>query len=122
MTVVLVGVAGGLGALARFFLDGLIRTRRALNFPYATAAINITGSLLLGIAAGLVIYDGASADWRTVLGTGFCGGYTTFSTASVETVRLAQAGRARAAIGYALGSLALTLAAGGLGLWIVWAT
>ncbi|MGW5571095.1 fluoride efflux transporter CrcB [Nocardia thailandica] len=116
MTALLVSVAGSLGALARFVVDGAIRTRRATEFPWATVVINVTGSLLLGFLTGLVLYQGAPHTLQVVAGIGFCGGYTTFSTASAETVRLIQRGRYRAAAVNALGTLALTLAAAGAGL------
>lgn len=113
----LVALAGGLGAVARFVLDGLIRRRTSGAFPAGTLIINLTGSLLLGLLAGLVT-GGLSEQLQTVLGTGFLGGYTTFSSASVETVRLLQERRFRAAVGYGLGMvvLATALALGGFGL------
>jgi CrcB protein len=111
-----VALAGAAGALTRFLLDGVVRARRPATFPLATGLINVTGSLLLGVFAGLVLYDGASADWKVIAGTGFCGGYTTFSTASVEAVRLVQDGRTRTAAGYVVGTLALALGAAAVGL------
>ncbi len=116
MIVLLLSLAGGLGAVSRFTLDGGVRSRLGTRLPYGTIAINVTGSLLLGLLTGLVLFHGAPSTLRTVLGTGFCGGYTTFSTASFETVRLVQERRIGAALGSALGTLVLTLAAGGLGL------
>src|SRR5436189_2241414 len=83
-------VAGGLGAGARFLIDGAVRRRWPTTIPVGTLFINITGSLLLGILTGLVLFHAGSGDLLLVIGTGFCGGYTTFSTASVETVRLIQ--------------------------------
>ncbi|MBC7638454.1 MAG: CrcB family protein [Rhodoferax sp.] len=117
-TTLLVAAAGGLGAAARFAVDSATRSRWATAFPWSTVAINVTGSLLLGLLTGLLVSDGAAGLVRTVLGTGFCGGYTTFSTASVETVRLLQLRRYAAAAGNAVGSLVLSVAAGGLGLWL----
>lgn len=117
-TALLVAAAGGLGAAARFAVDSAARSRWATAFPWSTVLINVTGSLLLGLLTGLLVADGAPGLVRTVLGTGFCGGYTTFSTASVETVRLLQLRRYAAAAGNAVGSLVLTVAAGGLGLWL----
>lgn len=92
-----VGLAGGLGALARFVVDGLVRARVAAPLPAGTIAINLSGSLALGLLTGLVAFHGAPRTLALVAGTGFCGGYTTFSTASFETVRLAQQGQLRAA-------------------------
>lgn len=111
-----VALAGSLGAVARFVVDGAIRSRRASEFPWATVAINVTGSLLLGFLAGVVIFHGDAPQVQTIAGTGFCGGYTTFSTASFETVRLIQRRRYAASAANALGTLLLTIAAGAAGL------
>ncbi len=83
-----VGLAGSAGAVARFVVDGAVKERFAGKLPLGTMLINITGSLLLGLLVGLVAFDGAPGLWTTVAGTGFCGGFTTFSSASFETVRL----------------------------------
>ncbi|MEU4711062.1 fluoride efflux transporter CrcB [Nocardia salmonicida] len=116
MMVVWVGLAGSGGAVARFVLDGMIRSRRATEFPWATVLINVTGSLLLGALTGLVVFHGAPSSMQTIAGVGFCGGYTTFSTASYETVRLIQRQRLGAAAANAIGTLALTVVAGAAGL------
>lgn len=85
---VLVSVGGGLGAVVRFLTDAWL-SRNHPRVPVGTLVINLSGSLLLGFLVGwLGSGDGASGTWLAVLGTGFCGGYTTFSTASVEVVRL----------------------------------
>lgn len=110
--------AGGLGAVARFVLDGALRSRFAVGFPFGTTVINVTGSFLLGLVTGLALAHGLPAEWRAVLGTGFLGGYTTFSTASYETVRLALQRRYRAALANGFGMMLLALAAAGLGLWL----
>jgi CrcB protein len=111
-----VALAGGAGALARFTLDSAVRTRRATTFPYATLVINVSGSLLLGVLTGLVLFHGGAGTVRQVVGTGFCGGYTTFSAVSFETIRLVQQGRLALAWATAAGNLLLTLGAGALGL------
>ena len=111
-----VALAGSAGALARFGLDGGIKRRWPTTFPWATLLINVSGSLLLGLLTGLVLFRGEPDAIRIVLGTGFCGGYTTFSTASFETVRLLQTGRRLQAATNAVGSLLLTVLAGGAGL------
>ena len=116
MIVALLCVAGGVGAGARFVLDGALRSRTRDTFPWATLSINISGSLVLGLLTGLVLFAGAPDDVRLVLGTGFCGGYTTFSTASFETVRLVQQGAALRAFGYAAASVLGALAACAVGL------
>lgn len=118
-----VAVAGSVGAGTRFVVDGVVRARRGSEgrwaaLPFGTPLINVTGSLLLGVLTGLVMFHGAPDAWRVVAGTGFCGGYTTFSTAAFETVRLAQHRRSGPAALTAFGTLAASLlaAAAGLGL------
>jgi CrcB protein len=119
--VVLTLLAGATGAVARFVLDSSVKRRWQTAFPWATVTINVTGSMLLGVLAGLVLFGGQPAVWQTVVGTGFCGGYTTFSTASFETVRLVQQGRPGLALANALGSLLLSVAGCAAGLAAVWA-
>lgn len=109
-----VAVAGGVGAVARMVLDGVVSARSGIPYPVGTTVINVTGSFLLGVVTGLAVPTG----WALVVGTGLLGGYTTFSTASVETVRLAQQGRWRAAAVNAFGMLAAALLAAGLGIWL----
>ncbi len=82
-------VAGGIGAAARYGVDVRLSPPTATRLPRATLAVNITGSLLLGLLVGL----DAGPDVLTVLGTGFLGGYTTFSSASVEVARRVLEGR-----------------------------
>jgi CrcB protein len=112
----LVSMAGGLGAVARLVLDGLIRGRHALEYPVGTTLINLTGSFLLGLLGGLVLRYGLPASVHLVLGTGFLGGYTTLSTASVETVRLLQDRRWLAAAANCFGLVVVASAAAALGL------
>lgn len=114
--IVLIGLAGGLGAATRFIADGEIRRRWSTTFPWATATINVSGSLLLGFLAGVVLFHRAPEDLQLIAGVGFCGGYTTFSTAMVETVRLAQLGRLRHALANALLPLTVSALAAGVGL------
>ena len=115
VTVILLGLAGGLGAGARFVVDGLIRSKARTALPAGTITINVTGSFLLGLIAGAVLH-GAPAELQAIAGTGFLGGYTTFSTASIETIRLIQANRPGVAALNAFGTVAATLAAAALGI------
>ena len=114
--VLVLGMAGGLGSVARFLLDGIIRSRVRGHVPVGTMIINISGSLVLGLLTGLVLAAALPPTWTLLAGTGFLGGYTTFSTASSETVRLLQAGRVRAALLSGAGTAVASLAAAGLGL------
>ncbi|MFC8040800.1 fluoride efflux transporter CrcB [Paenarthrobacter sp. NPDC057355] len=118
MTVLLLGFAGGVGAAARFLVDGLIRAKVKTALPWGTILINVSGSLVLGFLAGLMMRGEAPESLYLVLGTGFLGGYTTFSTASLETIRLVQSGRAGLALLNGLGSMGASVlaAAAGVGL------
>lgn len=116
LTVILIGLAGGLGAGTRFIVDGLVRSRLRSALPAGTILINLTGSFLLGLVAGAVIVHAAPAELQAVAGTGFLGGYTTFSTASFETVRLVQSGRTGLALLNGVGSLVGAVAAAAAGL------
>jgi CrcB protein len=111
-----VAAAGGVGAAARLFLNGLVNARFGEAFPYGTTIINVSGSLLLGLVTGLAMNHLLTAEWSLVLGTGLLGGYTTFSTASFESVRLVQEQRYLAALGNGLGVLAASVGAAALGL------
>jgi CrcB protein len=120
MTPLLIALAGGLGAVVRFIADGVVAHRNPFPFPLGTLVINVSGSLLLGLLTGTVIgHTGGPNELQVILGTGFLGGYTTFSTASVEAVRLATGTRALTlAFAHAAGMLVLGLAAAALGLWL----
>ncbi|WP_168203690.1 fluoride efflux transporter CrcB [Humibacter ginsenosidimutans] len=116
LLVVLVAVSGGVGAVARFVLDGVLRSRLRWVVPAGTMIINVSGSLLLGLLTGLVAFHATPDDWRIVLGTGFLGGYTTFSTASFETARLVIERKGPASVLNGLGMLVLTVLAATAGL------
>lgn len=116
LTVALLGLAGGLGAASRFLLDGLIRSRFRTALPVATIVINVTGSFLLGLIAGAVGAHAAPAGLQAIAGTGFLGGYTTFSTASFETVRLVQSRRTGLALVNGVGTAMAAVAAAAAGL------
>jgi CrcB protein len=106
-----VALAGALGALARFGVHAVVQSRAASNFPYGTVVVNLTGSFALGLLVGFVTYQGLDADARTILGTGFIGAYTTFSSFSYETLGLAEEGASIGALLNALGSVVLGLLA-----------
>lgn len=121
MTVLLfiaLALAGGLGAASRMFLDGLIKSRIGGAIPWGTITINVSGSLVLGLLTGLASVQILPEAWHLIIGTGFLGGYTTFSTASFETVRLIQERRWMLSLTTGLGTLVLATAAAGLGLWL----
>lgn len=115
---VALALAGGLGAAARFLLDGAIRSRSTGTLPWGTIVINLTGSFALGLVTGAIAASALPDGWGIVVGTGFLGGYTTFSTASFETVRLIQERKFGAAAANGLGVLVAATLAAGLGLWL----
>jgi CrcB protein len=116
VTVLLVALGAAAGAPLRYLADRAIQSRHDSLFPWGTFAVNVAGSLILGVVAGGALSGGATA----LLGTGFCGALTTYSTFGYETVRLAEdratqyallnagasvaAGLAAAAGGWALGT------------------
>ena len=118
MIVLWMALAGGVGAVARFGLDGLVRSRVASTFPVGTLLVNVTGSFVLGLVTGLTLAHVVPEDLRLVVGTGFCGGYTTFSTASFETVRLVEQRRMGPALLSGVGTLLVTVCVAALGLWL----
>jgi len=125
MMIAIMAIAGGLGAIARFMLDGLIRARLSRGrlstmLPLGTMIINVSGSLLLGFVTGLVLFHAIPSDLQLVVGTGFLGGYTTFSTASFETARLIQERQFVAALLNGVGMLLLAVAAAVAGLGLAW--
>ena len=103
-----VALAGGLGAAARFTLDGFLTQHNHRGLPIATLTINVLGSFLLGLLTGWAGHDGHELV-RSIAGVGFLGGFTTFSTASVERVRLTRAERPLAAGGLAVAMIMLSL-------------
>jgi CrcB protein len=109
-------VAGAVGAPARYLLDGVVSDRTGGAFPWGTFVINITGSLLLGFLTGLGLSHAFPRVPRVVLGTGFCGTYTTFSTFTFETVRLLEEGASRKAVWNAAGTFVAGTVAAAAGL------
>ncbi|HET6953965.1 MAG TPA: fluoride efflux transporter CrcB [Acidimicrobiales bacterium] len=108
--------AAGLGAPARYLLDGWVQERTGGAFPWGTFAVNVTGCLALGVVTGLALYHDLGATTRAVVGTGGLGAYTTFSTLTYETVRLVEEGAVDDAVRNALGNLLAGGAAAAAGL------
>jgi fluoride exporter len=111
-----VALAGALGAPARYAVEQVVRRVRPTSFPLGTFVVNVSGSFALGVVVGLALAQGLDPDVRTVVGTGFLGAYTTFSTYAYETVRRAEERQRRTALLYALGSIAAAGLASALGL------
>lgn len=85
-------LAGGLGALARYELSGLVQGRTASTFPWGTTAVNLLGAVAFGVISGLVAEGVLGAGWLRVTGSGFLGAFTTFSTWMVESVEAGRTG------------------------------
>lgn len=115
--VLLLGSAGALGAATRYGVVELAARRWRGHFPLATFVINVGGTFALGflLSAGAA-HSPSLGIWRSELGTGFLGGYTTFSTLSFETSNLARRGHHGHAWANALGTLLLGVAAAALGI------
>jgi fluoride exporter len=112
--VLLIGVAGGLGSLARYGVFTWSVRTLGEAFPWGTLAINVLGSFLLGAVLGLHLAGKLPRSTTLALGTGFCGGFTTFSTFSAEAVALLGKGQAGRAAAYVGASVLLGL----LGAWL----
>jgi CrcB protein len=114
-----VALGGALGTVTRFALSGYVATRFGETFPWGTLIINVTGSFIIGFFAALTSPD----EGRWVVGgqgrqffmIGVCGGFTTFSSFSLQTLNLAQQGEWLAVCGNIFGSVILCLVAVWLG-------
>lgn len=113
---VLVAVAGGAGAVLRALLIHHLGLRRSDPLPAGTMVVNASGSLVLGVLTGLSLYHGLGTHVLAVIGVGLCGGYTTWSTASWETIHLLHIGHRTHAVLYTLGSLVVCVTAAAVGI------
>ena len=123
MSLVLVGVvglAGALGALARYVIGRSIAERFGSQFPLGTLLINVTGAFLIGLLLAFAGRNFISAIVQTISATGFLGGYTTFSTMTWEGVQLARGGSTRTSLLYFGSNLIPGLLAAALGLALGW--
>lgn len=98
-----VSLAGGVGAVCRFLLDGILKSLTNRVAPVSTLLINVVGSMVFGICLGWTMVRGTDL---SVLTTGWCGGFTTFSTAMVEALTGMRAGHRRRAVGLLVGMAA----------------
>jgi CrcB protein len=110
-----VAVGAAVGAPARYLTDRAIQTRHRTAVPWGTFTVNVVASLVLGVVTGLAGH--LSAGLAALVGSGFCGALSTYSTFGFETMRLAQTGRSRLALGYVAGSIAVGLTVAALGWW-----
>ena len=119
MTVALVVLGAAVGAPVRYLTDLVVQARHDTVFPWGTFTVNVVGSFLLGAVAAAVLVQDAPTWVLTLVGTGFCGALTTFSTFGFETVRLVEDGSWREATINVVASLAVGLGAWALGWWLV---
>ncbi|WIM96907.1 fluoride efflux transporter CrcB [Actinoplanes oblitus] len=111
MTLLLVALGAAIGAPLRYLTDRYVQARYGTGFPWGTLAVNAVGSLVLGFLLGQPLSPGLTA----LLGTGFCGALTTYSTFSWETLTFARRGEQATAVAYVLVSLLTGLGAASLG-------
>ena len=117
MTLLLVALGAAVGAPLRYLADRAVQARHDSVFPWGTLAVNVSGSLVLGFLVGLP----ASGPVATLVGTGFCGALTTYSTFSYETMRLTQEGAWFYALANVVASVVAGLGAAAVGLLAAWA-
>ncbi|WP_326830069.1 fluoride efflux transporter CrcB [Streptosporangium sp. NBC_01810] len=111
MNWLLVLLGGAVGAPLRYLTDRAVQARHDTVFPWGTFAVNVAGSLILGILTGAVLSGAAGTGVQLLLGTGFCGALTTYSTFSYETLRLAEAGAVLLAVANVVASIVAGLGA-----------
>jgi CrcB protein len=117
--ILLVGAGGFAGSIARYLLSRYMELRILTSFPFGTLTVNIVGCFIIGVIYGLTVRNLASPEIRFLLATGFCGGFTTFSTFSYESLALLRDGQLWFAFLYMAGSMLAGLAAVWIGLFIM---
>jgi len=115
MNFLYVFIGGGLGSICRYGIALLLK-KNQFNFPFATLIANIIACIILGYLIGLAAKDSISMNQKLLLMTGFCGGFSTFSTFSAETFLLFENGN----VGYALANIGLSIIVCLVGIWIGW--
>ena len=116
MIYLVVALGGFVGAPSRYLIDRAVNNRVESDLPWGTFLVNISGSFVLGLLTGLSLSNHLSSVAKALLGTGFCGAYTTFSTFTFETVRLIEVGQYLEATLNAVVSLVVGLVGAGVGL------
>lgn len=118
--ILLVGLGGGLGSIARYLFQKYMYDWYPHAFPFGTFLVNLLGCFLIGIIVGLAQKGNMlSPEWGVLLATGFCGGYTTFSTFALENINLVRSGQLVYFALYTAGSVVLGLLLTYLGLTLV---
>ena len=111
MILFLIAVGGAVGSALRYLIGGAVQRSSASGFPVGTMFVNVAGCFLIGIFVRYLLNMQTSAELRALLIVGFCGGFTTFSTFSFETVGLIEGGEYARAATYILVSVAFCLMA-----------
>lgn len=118
-TLLLIGTGGFAGSISRYVLTKLISSKWPMAFPWGTFGVNVLGCFLIGVVMGLSFQSAMNTQTRLLLATGFCGGFTTFSTYSLEIFELYQRGEAGISILYLFASIPAGFLSVWLGLWLV---
>lgn len=117
--ILLVGIGGGVGSIARYLISQAIESRVLTSFPYGTFTVNVIGCFIIGVIYALSTRGAVVPEWRILLATGFCGGFTTFSSFSYETLTLIQEGQVFNPLMYLGASILLGLFAAYLGILLI---
>jgi len=117
MNFVFVFLGGGLGSLCRYGIAAILNQYQ-LNLPIATLTANVISCIILGLLSGMSLKEGLSDQQMLLWMTGFCGGFSTFSTFSAETFQLFEKGQYQTALLYIGMSLLMCMASIGLGLFL----
>jgi CrcB protein len=111
MILFLIALGGGAGSVLRYLLGGRVQHFAPHGFPVGTLTVNVLGCLFIGILTRMFLNMETPGEWRGLLVVGFCGGFTTFSTFSIETVGLIEGGEYARAATYVAGSVLLCIMA-----------
>ncbi|TPG10945.1 fluoride efflux transporter CrcB [Sphingomonas oligophenolica] len=111
MPLFLVMAGGALGAGARHLVGRATLAWLGVGFPYGTLTVNILGGLFMGLLVGILARTGATEGWRLFVGVGVLGGFTTFSSFSLDVVNLYERGAVAVALGYVLVSVVASIVA-----------
>jgi fluoride exporter len=115
VTWLLVALGAAVGAPARYLVDRAVQARHESAVPWGTWLVNVAGSFVLGLLTGLLSTSSGDQAWAALIGTGFCGALTTYSTFGYELLRLLQTERSGAAVRYLAVSLTAGVAAAAAG-------
>ncbi len=118
VTALLVAAAGGAGAALRLAVNGAVHRRVRPEYPIAMTIINLSGSFVLGLLAGLAGGALLPESVAIIVGAGLVGGFTAFSTTSFQTLRLIQEKRWWSAVANSFGMIVVAVIVAGLGLWL----